>query len=115
MKMKGKKIDLPACDADNEGSGKCYTVSDSLFGVFPFGQQISGTLFYNFLADSTGCKSIDPTFGFKDNDANPTTKILLVDRGSCSFVRKVRMGQVCVSFIINLAQMNYSSFRLIDP
>ena len=107
--MKGKKIDLPACDAKAQGSGNCYTVISALFGVNPHGEQISGMLFYRFLEDSTGCQPIDPTFGFSDNDANPTRKILLVDRGTCSFVRKVRMAQVCVSFIIKHAKMNYSS------
>ena len=118
QKMKGKKIDLPACNEDNRGSKTCYSVNEALFGVNPYGEQISGMLFYKFLSTTsdsapqqspTGCQPIDPTFGFTDNDANPTIKILLVDRGGCSFVRKVRMAQVCVSFMIKHANMNYSS------
>jgi len=92
--VKGKIINLPACDADGEPKGRCYAVNEALFGVNPYGEQISGMLFYNFLGkDKTGCGKIDPTFGFTDDDTNPTRKILLVDRGTCSFVRKVRMGQ----------------------
>merc|ERR1712032_1288421 len=84
------------------GSSTCYSVNEALFGVNPYGEQISGMLFYKFLKNATklapqqsptACQPIDPTFGFSDNDANPTRKILLVDRGTCSFVRKVRMGQ----------------------
>jgi len=100
--MQGKKINLPACNEDNRGSSTCYSVNEALFGVNPYGEQISGMLFYKFLKapsnsapqqSPNGCQPIDPTFGFKDNDANPTRKILLVDRGTCSFVRKVRMAQ----------------------
>ena len=117
VRMKGRKIDLPACNGDNQGSGNCYTVNEALFGVNPYGEQISGMLFYKFLSDTTkapgqsptGCQPLDPTFGFKDDDSNPTRKILLVDRGTCSFVRKVRMGQVCVSVIIKHTKMNHSS------
>ena len=118
QQMPGKKIDLPACNEDNRGSSTCYSVNEALFGVNPYGEQISGMLFYKFLKNATklapqqsptACQPIDPTFGFSDNDANPTRKILLVDRGTCSFVRKVRMAQVCVSFIIKHAKMNYSS------
>ena len=106
--MKGKKIDLPACDADTQGSSTCYTVNEALFGVNPYGEQISGMLFYKFLSytrnapgqSPNGCQPMDPTFGFRDDDANPTIKILLLDRGTCSFVRKVRMAQVCVFAII---------------
>ena len=107
--MKGKKIDLPACDADTQGSGKCYIMDEALFGVNPYGEQISGMLFYKFLTDTNGCKPIDPTFGLRNNDAKQTIKILLVNRGACSFVRKVRMGQVCVSVIIKHTKMNHSS------
>ena len=123
QKMKGKKIDLPACNEDNRGSKTCYSVNEALFGVNPYGEQISGMLFYKFLSTTsdsapqqspTGCQPIDPTFGFSDNDANPTRKILLVDRGTCSFVRKVRMAQVCVSFIITCQDKLFILFRLID-
>ena len=117
MNMPGKKINLPACNADAHGSAKCYAVNEALFGINPYGAQISGMLFYKFLSDTTkapgqspnGCQPLDPTFGFKDDDSNPTRKILLVDRGGCSFVRKVRMGQVCVSVIIKHTKMNHSS------
>merc|ERR1712032_1375532 len=74
------------------GSSTCYSVNEALFGVNPYGEQISGMLFYKFLKNATklapqqsptACQPIDPTFGFSDNDANPTRKILLVDRGTC--------------------------------
>ena len=125
--MKGKKLDLPACDADNQYSGYCYTVNEALFGGNSYGEQFSGMLFYQFLSSKTACEALDPTFGFVDNDANPTIKILLVDRGGCSFVRKVRMAQVCLPChdIKQHAKTNHSSsslyreslilLRLVDP
>ena len=97
--MQGRILNLPACTADMEStSGQCYAVTMALFGVNPYGEQISGMLFYKFNNDKnnpTACTHVDPSFGINDmNDANSTTKILLVDRGTCSFVQKVRMGQV---------------------
>ena len=96
--VKGKILNLPACDADGEPKGKCYMVTEALFGAIPYGEQISGAVFYNFLGDAkTGCSPITSDFGINEDDENPSTKILLVDRGVCSFVRKVRMAQVHIS------------------
>ena len=54
--MKGKKIDLPACNEDNLGSSTCYSVNEALFGVNPYGEQISGMLFYKFLKNATNAR-----------------------------------------------------------
>merc|ERR1712232_479011 len=52
--MQGKKLNLPACNGDNRGSSTCYSVNEALFGVNPYGEQISGMLFFQFMGDKTG-------------------------------------------------------------
>ena len=101
--MMGKILNLGACDADGNPYGKCYRVNDALFGVNPYGEKINGQLFYEFLKDSTGCTRVEPSFGFHDDGSNPTKKVLLLDRGSCSFVTKVRMAQVS-SFLMKISR-----------
>ena len=101
--MMGKILNLGACDADGNPYGKCYRVNDALFGVKPYGEKIYGQLFYEFLKDSTGCTRVEPSFGFHDDGSNPTNKVLLLDRGSCSFVTKVRMAQVS-SFLMKISR-----------
>ncbi|CAI2370218.1 unnamed protein product [Moneuplotes crassus] len=67
-----------------DGSGE-LTVSLADFGHIPYGHTVVGQVVY--LADnSDGCKSFDETLkAFKD--PNP---IVIVKRGGCSFVQKVR-------------------------
>ena len=98
QRIRGKILNLPSCDAHGEPKGRCYSRTEAGFGVSPYGTPISGALFYNFLGDGkTGCSPITSDFGINEDDENPSTKILLVDRGVCSFVRKVRMAQVHIS------------------
>ena len=106
--MHGQILNRHACDENGQPEGKCYAAAEIKFGVDSDERVVTtGMLFYSFLQDSTGCQSIDPSFGvqdssyyyypYLDNKANPTTKILLLDRGNCSFVTKVQMAQVFVA------------------
>lgn len=76
-----------------------YDHREALFGVPPYGGSIAQTVFY---ADSDLCDpTVDTRKGFpirsKDKKGNmepwPTPYILMVDRGGCSFVQKVRNAQ----------------------
>lgn len=72
-----------------------YDHREGLFGNPPYGGSISQTLYYS---DSDFCDTdkIDPTSGFPtrtDNAPWPSPFILMVDRGTCSFVQKARNAQ----------------------
>jgi hypothetical protein len=71
-----------------------YDHREALFGSSPYGGSIAQNLYY---ADSDLCDAtVDPTRGYperKPKEAWPSPFILLVDRGGCSFVRKVRNAQ----------------------
>lgn len=76
-----------------------YDHREALFGVPPYGGSIAQNVFY---ADSDLCgPDIDARKGYpiraKDKQGNmepwPTPYILMVDRGGCSFVQKVRNAQ----------------------
>ena len=76
-----------------------YDHQDALFGVFPYGESIQQTLFY---ADSDLCDSNVNTRGgypIRANESDgkmepwPSPFILMVDRGGCTFVQKVRNAQ----------------------
>lgn len=112
--INGKVLNLPACDADGEPKGQCYMVTEALFGAIPYGEKISGALFYNFLGkDRTGCTPVNASFGIVEDDENPSTKILLVDRGGCSFVRKVRMAQNAGAAAVIVMNHDFSSKKTV--
>eukprot|EP00978_Attheya_sp_CCMP212_P021224 scaffold61816_cov54-Attheya_sp.AAC.1 len=76
-----------------------YDHREALFGVPPYGGSIQQNLFY---ADSDLCNSqVDTNKGYpiraKDKDGKmapwPSPYILMVDRGGCTFVNKVRNAQ----------------------
>lgn len=76
-----------------------YDHREVLFGVTPYYGSIAQSVYY---ADSKLCDpTVDARKGYpiRDKDDNgkmkpwPTPYILLVDRGSCSFVKKVRNAQ----------------------
>ncbi|CAB9530946.1 Vacuolar-sorting receptor 1 [Seminavis robusta] len=73
---------------------KGYDHREALFGVPPYGGSIQQTVYY---ADQDLCDSnVDTTKGFperKDGGHWPSPYILMVDRGDCTFVRKVRNAQ----------------------
>ena len=99
--IRGRILNLPACDAHGEPNGRCYSRTEAGFGVSPYGTPISGALFYNFLGDvRTGCSAVASDFGIKGDDKNSVTKILLLERGGCSFMKKVRIAQVRHLFIL---------------
>jgi len=79
------------------GSG--YDHREALFGVPPYGGSLQQSLYY---ADSDLCDpQVDRRIGYpiraKDDDGRmlpwPTPLILMVDRGGCTFVQKVRNAQ----------------------
>ena len=76
-----------------------YDHRDALFGVAPYGGSIQQTVYY---ADSDLCDpNVDTGRGYpiRENDENGRMKpwaapyILMVDRGGCTFVQKVRNAQ----------------------
>ena len=72
-----------------------YEHREALFGVDPYGGSIQQQVYY---AGTTFCTSddINPKGGFpkrKDHSAWKSPFILMIDRGDCSFVQKVRNAQ----------------------
>jgi len=76
-----------------------YEHREALFGVPPYGGSIQQTVYY---ADQTLCQStVDTTIGFPERKPDsdgvipswPAPYILMVDRGGCTFVQKVRNAQ----------------------
>jgi len=76
-----------------------YDHREALFGIPPYGGSIAQNVYY---ADSDLCDpNVNTRKGFprRDNDASgkmaewPSPFILMVDRGSCTFVKKVRNAQ----------------------
>ena len=83
-----------------------YEHREALFGTPPYGGSIAQTVYY---ADSDLCdQNVDPTKGWPQRDNNepwPSPFILMVDRGSCTFVKKVRFF-----FFFFLFGRNWQSF-----
>ena len=75
-----------------------YDHRDALFGIPPYGGSIQEKLYY--AADTLCGPAVNPKAGFPaEKDADGGTKpwqspfLLMVDRGDCTFVQKVRNGQ----------------------
>jgi len=75
-----------------------YDHRDALFGIPPYGGSIQEKLYY--AADTLCGPTVDPRSGYPvEKDANGNQKpwqspfILMVDRGDCTFVQKVRNAQ----------------------
>jgi cytochrome c oxidase subunit IV len=80
-----------------------YDHREALFGMPPYGGSIAQNVYY---ADDTLCEDVDATKGYPARDVDPKTNkmkawespfILMVDRGSCTFVKKVGSLVVVVS------------------
>lgn len=80
---------------------KGYDHREALFGSPPYGGSIAQNVYYT---DSELCdaRSVDPTTGYPSRPIDPSTNkmeawpspfILMVNRGSCSFVQKARNAQ----------------------
>jgi len=75
-----------------------YDHREALFGIPPYGGSIAQNVYY---ADDELCDDVDTTKGYprRETDENGEMKawetpfILMVDRGSCTFVKKVRNAQ----------------------
>ena len=77
-----------------------YDHREALFGIPPYGGSIQAQVFY---ADSELCgPTVNTSMGYPTRDVNPKTGlqkpwtppfILMVDRGACTFVQKVRNAQ----------------------
>ena len=78
--------------------GEGYDHREALFGIPPYGGSIAQNVYY---ADDELCDEVDMTKGYprRETDDNGVMKaweapfILMVDRGSCTFVKKVRFLQ----------------------
>lgn len=74
-----------------------YDHREALFGVPPYGGSIAQNVFY---ADSDLCDpAVDTTKGYParaDNSPWPSPYILMVDRGGCTFVKKVRISETMI-------------------
>jgi PA domain len=72
-----------------------YNHREALFGISPYGGSIQAKVYY---ADDTLCgqRDVDKSKAYPRGDASDTWEspfILMVDRGECTFVQKVRNGQ----------------------
>jgi hypothetical protein len=63
-----------------------YETSDARFGFIPYGSDVAGEIYYAHY----GCLPMDAPPGWSKDGSR---SILLVDRGSCSYNKKVLMGQ----------------------
>lgn len=71
---------------DNEG----FTVSLANFGVIPYGHSLIGRIYYD-PENADGCEPFgDFDFSKDPDDKDHPTPIILVNRGTCTFVKKVR-------------------------
>lgn len=67
-----------------------FQVSLANFGVIPYGHSIIGRIYYD-PENADGCKQFgDFDFSKDPDDDDHPTPIILVDRGQCTFVKKVR-------------------------
>ena len=74
-----------------EGSKKYkgITHSEALFGVPEYGGELNGRIYYATPGNDTGCTGYSPHPAW----AGQQKYILLVDRGECNFVQKVRYAE----------------------
>lgn len=71
---------------DNDG----FKVSLANFGVIPYGHSLIGRIYYD-PDNADGCQPFgDFDFSKDPDDKDHPTPIILVDRGECTFVKKVR-------------------------
>jgi hypothetical protein len=74
-----------------------YAHREALFGYPPYGGSIAQNVYY---ADSQLCGEVNTTMGYPERDKDDSGKmkpwiapyILMVDRGVCTFVQKVRVA-----------------------
>jgi hypothetical protein len=73
-----------------KGNNEGFVVSLANFGIIPYGHSLIGRIYYD-PENSDGCKPFgDFDFSNDPDDAEHPTPIFLVDRGNCTFVKKVR-------------------------
>lgn len=71
--------------------GDGYDHRDALFGIPPYGGSIQQQVYYSA---TTMCRSqVDPKHGYPPSREWKSPFILMVDRGECTFVQKVRNAQ----------------------
>jgi hypothetical protein len=95
-----------------------YDHREALFGVPPYGGSIAQNVYY---ADSDLCDpNVDITKGYPARDKNskgkmepwPSPYILMVDRGGCTFVKKVSCFGDCRQVFIAAVKLTLlRSFR----
>ena len=62
------------------------------FGHIPYGQSLVGTISFD-PNNPSGCTAPDQSQDAETTTESKKTKIVLVDRGQCSFVTKVRVAE----------------------
>jgi hypothetical protein len=73
-----------------KGNNEGFVVSLANFGIIPYGHSLIGRIYYD-PENSDGCQPFgDFDFSNDPDDAEHPTPIFLVDRGNCTFVKKVR-------------------------
>ena len=76
---------VEASNGDNNG----FEISLANFGIIPYGHSLIGKLYFD-PDNPTGCEKFE-NFGFTEEDTKDNqTPIILVHRGNCTFVKKVR-------------------------
>jgi len=73
-----------------KGDEEPFKISLANFGVIPYGHSLIGRIYYD-TENADGCQQFgDFDFSKDPDDENNPTPIILVDRGNCTFVMKIR-------------------------
>lgn len=74
----------------SKGNNDGFVVSLANFGIIPYGHSLIGRIYYD-PENADGCQPFGEfDFSNDPDDAEHPTPIFLVDRGNCTFVKKVR-------------------------
>jgi hypothetical protein len=70
-----------------------YTHSDALFGTPQYSGKLSGRVFYGTPDDHDACMPYPTPTPWEETVGNDMPAIIMIDRGDCTFVQKVRNAQ----------------------
>jgi hypothetical protein len=83
-------------DCSTHGGDKVigpYAHTDALFGTPQYSGKLSGRVFYGTDNDKDGCTPYPTPTPWEEHVGNKMPAIILIDRGDCTFVQKVRNAQ----------------------
>lgn len=99
-----------------KGNNDGFDISIANFGIIPYGHSLIGKLYYD-PENQNGCEKFE-NFGFTEEDTKDSqTPIILVHRGNCTFVKKVRNIEHAggrLGIVIDKKEMNVSDTIMSD-